>query len=152
MKCIAIAGPRRLTSAGAAQVRRDLTRLYGGSTMVVHVGDADGVDMWGRTLAYGHDVKLHCIKMDLPCRARYAERTTRMVVALAEDGGILHAWPNKPCPPELRPSARWPKGAEGSGTWGAVALAFGLGLPVQLHPLAEVPEPQWMLTVQPSLL
>lgn len=152
MKCIAIAGPRKLNAVQADQVRRDLTRLYGGAAQVVHVGDADGVDMWARTLAYGHDVRMHFIKAELPNRARYAERTTRMVVALAQDGGILHAWPNKPCPPELRPSARWPKGADGSGTWGAVALAIGLGLPVQMHPLAEVPEPQWMLTVQPSLL
>ena len=57
-----------------------------------------------------------------------------MVKALAAENGVLHAWPNKSAPPELQPSRSWPKGAQGSGTWGTIALAVGLGLTCAVAP------------------
>jgi hypothetical protein len=74
----------------------------------------------------------------------YAERSTRMVKAIATAGGTLHAWANKPAPQGLKPAKNW-RSANGSGTWGTVALAHGLGVKVELHWLAdELEAPEWL--------
>jgi hypothetical protein len=76
-----------------------------------------------------------------------------MVKAALAAGATLHAWPNKPAPVGLKPAKSWPKGAEGSGTWGTIALAVGLRLTVELHPLAELGElPDWVKPKQLALL
>jgi hypothetical protein len=146
---IAITGPRKLTPAQATQTAAQLRELLTPRTVLL-AGDAAGLDALARELATG-EVVLYEVKQSLPERARFAERSTRMVKALAATGGTLHAWPNKPAPAKLKPAKSWPAGAEGSGTWGTIALAVGLGLRVELHPLAELGElPEWLL--QPAQL
>jgi hypothetical protein len=73
-----------------------------------------------------------------------AARSTKLVKALAAKGGMLHAWANKLAPEGLKPSKCW-KCASGSGTWGTVALAVGLGVKVELHWLGEERvKPEWL--------
>jgi hypothetical protein len=140
---IAVTGPRQLTPVQAVQAAAELRQLLTPRT-TLHVGDAAGLDALARELATG-PVNLFEKNPALPMRAQGAERSTRMVKALATTGGVLHAWTNKPAPPGLKPSKTWPTGAEGSGTWGTVALAVGLGLSVELHPLVDLGElPAWL--------
>jgi hypothetical protein len=146
MNAIAMTGPRQLTQA-QRQVATQKLREMTGSTW--HVGDATGLDMLARSLGSqaGTTLKVYWKNTALPYRAQGAERSTRMVQALAADGGTLHAWPNKPAPVGLKPSTHWPKGAGGSGTWGTIALAVGLGVPVVLHPLSDdAIAPAWLCT------
>jgi hypothetical protein len=139
----AVTGPRHLTPAQLAKAKRELRKLLTPTTHL-QVGDADGLDALALKLATG-EVTLHQKNPTLPWSAQGAERSTRMVKALAQGGGSLHAWPNKPAPSGLKPSRTWPAGAGGSGTWGTVALAIGLGLKVELHPLADLGElPEWL--------
>lgn len=155
MCVIGVTGSRDLTAVQEAQVRVDLCWLLEmGAPVRVHVGDARGVDdvAWGLAIV-GHDLRTYHTRRDLPGRAACAERSTRMVRALAAEGGVLHAWPNKPAPPDLRPSKSWPKGAKGSGTWGTISLAYGLGVPVVIHPLVDgVQLPEWVQCKQGVLL
>lgn len=118
------------------------------------MGDAPGLDTLARSIAQTHHLKLQVYekRSELPYRAQGAERSTRMVKALAALQGTLHAWPNKPAPNQLRPSRSWPTEAAGSGTWGTIALAVGLGIPVELHPLIEIDIPLWLQSEQMTLL
>jgi hypothetical protein len=143
----AVTGPRKLSLGQVQQASADLAKLLTPRTRLL-VGDATGLDALATQLASG-PVDLHHKNPALPWRAQGAERSTRMVRAALAAGATLHAWPNKPCPPGLKPSKSWPRGAEGSGTWGTIALAVGLGLRVELHPLAEMGElPDWLSTTQ----
>jgi hypothetical protein len=140
---IAVTGPRYLTKEQLTQAERELRQLLT-PQICLQVGDATGLDALARKLA-GGEVTLHEKNQTLPWPAQGAERSTRMVKDLAVKGGTLHAWPNKPAPRGLKPSKTWPTGAEGSGTWGTIALAVGLGLKVELHPLADLGEqPKWL--------
>jgi hypothetical protein len=152
MHAIAVTGPRKLTPEQAKQAEQDLRHLLNtGAPRQVHVGDAAGIDALVAYLATTHDLTTHYKNRNLPPRAQGAERSTRMVKALAATGGTLHAWPNKPAPAQLKPSSTWPKNAEGSGTWGTVALAVGLGVKVELHPLTEAAiAPDWLTQNQPQ--
>lgn len=153
MSVIAVTGPRQLSPAEYEQAVADLTRLRTYERWLV--GDAPGLDEVARLVCQREalHIELYLVKPQLPGRARYAERSTRMVRALAQGGGTLHAWPNKPAPPELRPSRNWPRGAQGSGTWGTIALAVGLGLNVELHPLMNnLRLPDWVEARQIALL
>jgi hypothetical protein len=143
---IALTGPRRLTPAQQIQVEEDIKYLLStGSPRKVHVGDATGLDALAWKLAVCHNLHTYHKKFELPGKAQGAERSTRMIKAILADGGTLHAWPAQPAPPKLMPSRSWPKNAEGSGTWGTVALAVGLGVPVELHPLTkDAIAPEWL--------
>lgn len=151
---IGITGPRTLCLSERSKVFTDMSLIVRAASELVYVGDADGVDAIAVHLAGEVDCRLMLYKKraDLPGRARCAERTTRMVKALAATGGTLHGWPNKPAPPNLKPSRGWPRGAAGSGTWGAIALATGLGIPVILHPLNEFEAPEWLQVAQLPLV
>lgn len=139
-KTFAVTGPRALTQQQTQQAKSDLARLTGHC----HAGDALGLD----TLA--HQAAISSTRYDknpaLPHRAQGAERSTRMLRAARAAGcTVLHAWPNKPAPLGLKPAKSWPNGANGSGTWGTIAMAVGLGMRVELHPLADVGElPEWL--------
>jgi hypothetical protein len=136
---IAVSGPRRLTSAQEILVKRDLGQILCGDDVILYVGDAPGVDFLALRYAQWHHVGImqYSIKLSLPTRARYAERSTRMIRD-SRHLATLHAWPNKPCPRALTPAKSWPANAAGSGTWGTIALAVGLGMPLVLHPLADL--------------
>lgn len=152
-RTLAVTGPRHLTDEQHKQALRELDALT--SCRIWHIGDATGLDALACYVAQrnGVIIELHQKNPQLPWRAQGAERSTRMIKALSLASGALHAWPNKPAPECLRPTKTWPKHATGSGTWGTVALAVGLGIPVELHPLAELGElPEWLQQKQLSLL
>lgn len=152
MKHIGITGPRWLTLNQAQNLAPQLEALMAGR--YCHIGDAPGVDEVAQHVAQQHAqyFEIYRKRTDLPWRVRGAERATRMMKALAAVGGTLHAWPNKPAPYRLKPACNWPKYVEGSGTWGTVALAVGLGVPVRLHPLIMIKVPDWMAQDQLTLL
>lgn len=151
MNVIAVSGVRRLDRGQSARVITELREL---SADHWHVGDAEGVDRLARLTAQAKEQLLTTHHKDtrLPYKVQGAERSTRMIKALAATGGTLHAWVNKPAPAGLKPGKTWGK-AQGSGTWGTVALAVGYGLEVELHPLTEdAIAPGWMKTAQLVLL
>lgn len=149
MSVIACTGPRKLNPSQTAKAKKELHQTFAGCEFL-HIGDATGLD----------DLALHIAKQNklpflfyekflhLHYRARCAERSTRMIKSLAAEGGTLHAWPNKNAPETLRPAKSWPKGAQGSGTWGTIALAVGLGIPVIIHPLKKIDLPDWLTVSQ----
>lgn len=75
----------------------------------------------------------------VPLHARLAGRSAALVFAVATSGpgACLVAFVRDPCPPHLRPtaSASAAFSGHGSGSWGSLALAAGLGLPVVVFPL-----------------
>lgn len=153
MRAIAVTGTRKLEGGQTEQVMRELKEIDLGSGYW-HMGDATGVDALALRMAQvkGTAYELHEKNPSLPPKVQGAERSTRMVKALAAMGGTLHAFVNKPCPAGLKPGRSWGKAA-GSGTWGTVAIAVGHGLKVELHPLTEdAIAPDWMKTTQLSLL
>ncbi|MGB7414836.1 MAG: hypothetical protein WA902_11570 [Thermosynechococcaceae cyanobacterium] len=138
METIAVTGPRQITAEQREQALQELELLRRYPNWLV--GDAAGLDALAQTVAQTHtlNIQVYEKRSDLPHRAQGAERSTRMVKALAAVGGTLHAWPNKPAPAKLEPSRSWPTGAAGSGTWGTVALAVGLDLSVELSRRSEL--------------
>lgn len=135
---IGVAGPRKLTHHQRGQAWATLHTLLTPHTRL-HVGCACGLDAIAWGLAYKTwNVQHHIAEGRAPWQLQ--QRTKRLVTALAAEGGTLHAWPNKPCPPQLTRS-RW----KGSGTWGAIREAVALGVPVELHPLGDLGEqPSWL--------
>ncbi|MGB8701904.1 MAG: hypothetical protein WCD18_21015 [Thermosynechococcaceae cyanobacterium] len=156
MTVIGVTGPRRLDLDQHQQVLREMKALIllANPRPELYVGDAKGVDAIAR--AFGEYTKMRLWRADvhsnLPLAARTAKRSEQMVRALATAGGTLHAWPNKPAPLDLRPSRNWPKHVERSGTWGTIAMAVGLGVPVVIHPLAEIAVVDWVQQKQLTLL
>jgi len=61
-------------------------------------------------------------------RASFALRSSKLVHWVASTGGILVAFPLGAAPSQLRPCISF--AGHGSGTWGSVALALGLGVQV----------------------
>lgn len=150
-KAIAVTGTRKLERGQYARVIAELREI---EADLWHIGDADGVDRLALLTAQAKAATytLHEKNPELPYRAQGAERSTRMIKALAATGGTLHAWVNKPAPDGLKPGKSWGKAA-GSGTWGTVALAVGHGLKIELHPLTEdAIAPDWIKNAQLTLL
>ena len=152
MKTIAVTGPRQLTDEQREKALADLHSLDTYTDWLV--GDAHGLDALARTVTQTHhlNVQVYVKRSVLPHRVQGAERSTRMVKALAAVHGTLHAWPNKAAPNLLMPSRSWPRGAAGSGTWGTIALAVGLGVSVEVHPLTLIDIPLWLQSEQLTLL
>lgn len=152
MQTIAVTGPRQLTAQQQTKAVADLHTLKTYPNWLV--GDAPGLDALARSIAQTHQLNLQVFekRSELPNRAQGAERSTQMMKALAGANGTLHAWPNRSAPETLKPRRSWPMGAAGSGTWGTIALAVGLGIPVELHPLAEIDIPSWLQSEQLTLL
>lgn len=150
-KAIAITGVRKLERGQYARVIAELREI---EADLWHIGDATGVDRLALLTAQakGTAYQLHKKNDELPPKVQGAERSTRMIKALAATGGVLHAFANKPAPDGLKPGKSWGK-AQGSGTWGTVALAVGHGLKVELHPLTDdAIAPDWMQDAQLTLL
>ena len=63
-----------------------------------------------------------------------AQRSQAMVQGVVQSGGFraIVGFPSQPCPAGLVPSSRASNcfSGHGSGTWGTLAYAYGLGLPV----------------------
>lgn len=154
-KAIAISGVRKfggVSEKGREQARQVRLEIEALEAEVWHVGDADGVDQLARALApAGERLKVYYKNPELPHRAQGAERSTRMIKALALAGGTLHAWVNKPAPYGLKPGKSWGR-AQGSGTWGTIAFAHGLEIPVVIYKLGEFDLPEWLTYQQGVLL
>jgi hypothetical protein len=134
-----ITGTRKLNEMEVEQVKYELWELDRNGTHW-HIGDADGVDKTARNWVTGEQIHYNSEGREA---WQLAVRSTKLVKALAENNGTLIAFANKPCPEGLKPSKCW-KCASGSGTWGTVALAVGLGVPVELHWLGEEQvKPDW---------
>jgi hypothetical protein len=141
MAVIGVTGARKLTTEQIEQVRYEVWEIDRAGNEW-HVGDAAGVDEVARHWVENGRVEVY----EIAGREKwhYAERSARMVKAIAARGGELHAWINKPAPGLLKPAKNW-KGANGSGTWGTVAMARGLGLKVVAHWLEDgIEAPEWL--------
>jgi hypothetical protein len=139
-----VTGTRSLTLQQAKLVEK-LMREYLGAT--VYAGDANGVDAIARNLTEtGYCVVVFETEGRKPYQLQ--QRSKRMVDALARENGMLHAFPNKPCPEGITPNS-W----KSSGTWGTVRYAIAKGIPVELHWLIEPCElPDWMVEKQLTLI
>ena len=145
---IGVTGPRRLTRTQEQVLKKLLPRLLGRATEL-HVGDATGVDALVLELGEKAGVGLHQYFAGGDQPWMLQARSKRMVDNLADRGGILYAFPNKPCPVGLHPQkcTSW----LGSGTWGTVCYAASKGVRVELHPLTEDAKADWMEVKQLSL-
>jgi hypothetical protein len=109
-----------------------ISKAHEGATICV--GCATGVDEQVR-LEVGDNASLRVFRAAEYPGATYpqklANRSAALVKFLHENDGCLFALPMKACPNGLFPCTQW-KSAKGSGTWGTIALAVGLGLPTML--------------------
>jgi hypothetical protein len=127
--CVAFSGSRHLGSSAAASCRAFLPSVSGFSGSV-GVGCASGVDSLVRSafpccsvfrvgsFAVGGRVS----------RASFALRSSALVSWCAAASGLLVAFPLGACPSGVAVSSSF-RGC-GSGSWGSVALALGLGCSV----------------------
>ncbi len=89
MAVIGVTGARKLTTEQVEQIKYELWELdHAGN--VWHIGDAAGVDSVAREWVQNGTLKTYEVTGNE--RWNYAERSTRMVKAIAESGGTLHAW------------------------------------------------------------
>lgn len=99
--------------------------LVSGYTGSVGVGCAWGVDAAVRS-AFSSAV---VFRVAAPVtRASFALRSSKLVHWVAAASGLLIAFPLGAAPSQLRPCVSF--AGHGSGTWGSVALALGLGVQV----------------------
>ena len=142
MQHVGVTGPRRLTPEREAWLREQLQGLLGPETHL-HVGDADGVDRLAREEGRKRG-PMTVYRVEGKERWHYQARSKRLVEALAQLGGTLYAYPNKPRPVGLTPN-NW----QGSGTWGTIAYAQSRGVQVHITPLPglELEEEPTQLTL-----
>lgn len=127
---VGLSGSRRpsaLLAAGAAGFVSALAASPWAG--VLAVGCAGGVDAIGRAAFPAGRVQVFRSAGQQPWQ--FAQRSAALVSALASGSGCLAAFPSGPCPAGLVPCASW-RPAGGSGTWGTVCVALGLGVPVLL--------------------
>lgn len=127
--CVAFSGSRLCGSSAAVSCRAflPLVSAFSGS---VGVGCASGVD---RVVRSAFPLALVFRVGSFPvggrvCRASFARRSSALVSWCASRGGLLVAFPLGACPAGVVASSSF--GGRGSGSWGSVALALGLGAPV----------------------
>jgi hypothetical protein len=104
------------------------------SSSSVLVGCAAGVDRAVRLAFPGAVV----FSVQFSGRGAFAARSSAFVRSLSARGGVLFSFPSGACPVGLVPSSSW-RSAGGSGSWGSLALAVGLGLPCFVFSPAGVP-------------
>lgn len=122
---VGFSGSRRGDSSAAVAARAFARSLSSSSfSGSVVVGCARGVDAVVREVFSGASV----FKAKGPKSFQLAARSAAMVSSVRDHCGVLVAFPLGACPLEVTPSRSF-RGC-GSGTWGSVALALGLGSPV----------------------
>lgn len=127
--CVAFSGSRLSGSAAASSCRLLLPSVASFSG-AVGVGCAQGVDSLVRSAfasASVFSVSSYAVSGRVS-RASFALRSSALVSWCASQRGLLVAFPLGGCPSGVRASASF--GGSGSGTWGSVALALGLGASV----------------------
>lgn len=122
--CVAFSGSR-LSGSSAVVSARAFLPLVSGFSGSVGVGCAWGVDSLVRSAFSSALV----FRVQPPLsRSAFALRSARLVRWVATGGGLLVAFPVGAAPVGLAPCLSF-RGF-GSGTWGSVALALGLGVSV----------------------
>jgi hypothetical protein len=125
--------PQSILDKVAAKIQPDTTIL---------VGCARGVDAQVRAMypdavifrAGQHGGNSYAEKL--------AFRSAAMVRGVYELRGCLVAFPMKSCPSMVKPCTEW-RFAGGSGTWGTIALAAGLGVPTIIWLPLGIAAPFW---------
>lgn len=138
---LAVVGSRRLSPAVA------VARLVGAAQVAgfrVATGCARGVDACARSAAVSPLVFAVSSGRWGVGRCAFAARTVALVRAAAASGGALACFPLGPCPAGVAVARSWRSGSPPSGSWSALALAAGLGLPVFVARSASAPLlPAW---------
>lgn len=127
--CIAFSGSRAVSSPASASCRSFLSAVAGFSG-AVGVGCASGVDAFVRSSFPSASVfrVSSFLVGGRVTRASFALRSSALVQWCSASGGLLIAFPLGECPDGVVPSVSFR--GYGSGTWGSVALAVGLGTAV----------------------
>jgi len=127
--CVAFSGSRVVGSSASVSCRSFLPVL-GGFSASVGVGCASGVDSLVRSAFPSASVfRVGSFAVGgRVSRASFALRSSALVSWCASSGGLLVAFPLGACPVGVAVSASF-RGC-GSGSWGSVALAVGLGCSV----------------------
>ena len=121
---IGFSGSRNSYNQAGNAITNFLPKL-GGYYGVVGVGCARGVDQHVRS--YFPQAKVFRVQPPINCKA-FALRSTRLVNWVSVSSGLLVAFPSTICPAGVAPSSSFY--GFGSGTWGSVALAVGMGASV----------------------
>jgi len=121
---VGFSGSRHVGSSGYVGAESVLPYLSG-YTGNVGVGCARGVDALVR--AHFIHARIFSVRWPLSCAA-FAQRSARLVGWVADGGGLFIVFPSVACPAGVVPSVRFR--GYGSGSWGAAALAVGLGCSV----------------------
>jgi len=130
---LAFTGPRNLTKEQEREIYRDFEYFISNHKAKWHVGDAPGLDDFVRRAAGYYRKTLTVYEVEGKERWHFAERSKRMIDAIAEKSDAwLYAFPNKLCPSGCKP-CKSPNG-EGSGTWLTVAYAKYRGVQIYLFP------------------
>lgn len=132
---IAFTGPRKLTKEQEGLIYKDFADFISISNHAAdwHVGDAAGLDDFVRRAAACYNKTLTVYEVAGNQRWHFAERSKRMIDAIAkEPDSWLYAFPNKLCPEGCKPCKN-PNGG-GSGTWLTIAYAHYRGLKIYLFP------------------
>ncbi len=128
---VGFCGSRRLPSSFRPLVFR-IVRGVQGSGQGVAVGCAAGADALVRSAA--RDPLVFSVASGEWGRGRsaFARRSVALVRAVAASGpgAAFVGFVSVPCPARVVPAPRWRSGRPVSGSWSALALASGLGLPV----------------------
>ena len=127
--CVAFSGSRVGSSCASVSCRAFLPVL-GGFLGSVGVGCASGVDSLVRSAFPSASVfrVSSFLVGGRVARASFALRSSALVSWCASSGGLLVAFPLGACPVGVAVSSSF-RGC-GSGSWGSVALALGLGCSV----------------------
>ncbi|MFP5273783.1 hypothetical protein [Coleofasciculus sp.] len=137
---IAFTGSRQITPAQREIIEHHLAGICD-KTISYHVGDANGVDSVVRDKLHSQKLTVYRAEGHQPWQL--AQRSKRMVQAIANSNAKLIAFPNKPCPKGVKPLQSF--SGKGSGTWGTVALAKYHGLAIEVVPLVDgLTLPDWL--------
>lgn len=107
----------------------------------VFVGCAAGVDAVVRSSFPGASVVSVSSGQFGSGRSAFARRSAAVVSAVASAAGLWVSFPSGACPAGVVPCRSW-RSAGGSGSWGSLALAAGLGLPCLVF-LPSCQPPAW---------
>lgn len=156
MTNLAFTGPRKLTYAQGTKIEKTLTEVmtknWGEDWHTYHVGCASGCDMTVRCHLVGLNHRPIIYLAEGKQSWQLVKRSKRMIDECWSLGNAkLIAFPNKKCPDGVKPGKQF-KGC-GSGTWGTIAYAKWLGMPIEIVWLEDgLSQPDWMMSEQMSLL
>jgi hypothetical protein len=138
LSAIAFSGSRN--GCPETPLKQAIARIRPGAE--VSVGCARGVDAQVRELVPHANVFRASDYPGKTVSVQLASRSAAMVEHIETLNGGLIAFPMKECPSMVEPCRAW-KYAGGSGTWGTIALAVGLGVPTIIWLPPAIAPPRW---------